>query len=65
MCQAPVGKVIKVDNGKLIIEYKGKNRELRSKLMDVCVNDYVLFSVDIAIDKIDQEEALAILEDME
>ena len=64
MCQAPVGKVIEVDKGKLVVEYKGKRRELRSRLPDVGKGDYVIFSVDIAIDKVDQEEAEMILGSM-
>jgi hydrogenase maturation factor len=61
MCQAPVGRVIGVGQGTLTITYKDKTRELRSKLSGIMPGDYVLFSLDIAIDKIDEEEAVAIL----
>lgn len=64
MCQAPVGRVIKSEQGRLVVEYKGKTRELRSRLPDVGVGDYVLFSVDIAIDKVDREEAEMIMKGM-
>ena len=57
MCQAPVGKVVRVEDGKLTVEYKGETKELRSKLQDVKAGDYVLFSPGIAIDKVDEEEA--------
>lgn len=65
MCQAPVGKVVKVSAGSLTVEYNGKTRELRSRLADIAPGDYVLFSVDIAIDRIDKEEAEAILQGMQ
>lgn len=61
MCQAPVGKVIKVNNTTIIIEHKGKTRELESKLVNVKEGEYVMFSLNIAIDKIDEEEAKMIL----
>lgn len=64
MCQAPVGKVVSLDKEGITVEYKGKTRKLRSKLLDVKKGDYVLFSLDIAIDKVDAEEAEAILGDM-
>jgi hydrogenase maturation factor len=57
MCQAPVGKVVSAEGGKLIVEYNGKRRELRSRLPDVKAGDYVQFSLDIAVDKVDKEEA--------
>jgi hydrogenase maturation factor len=67
MCQAPVGKVIDIDNSKdrITVEYNGKKRELRSKLVDVKKGEYVLFSLDIAIEKIDKEEAMMILGGMQ
>ena len=65
MCQAPVGKVVSTENGRLLVEYKGKQRALRSKLKDIAVGDYVTFSLDIAIDKMDKEEAEAVLKEME
>ncbi|MGD0728765.1 MAG: HypC/HybG/HupF family hydrogenase formation chaperone [Candidatus Micrarchaeaceae archaeon] len=61
MCQSPVGKVIKVNDSTILIEHKGKTRELDSKLVDVKVGEYVMFSLNIAIDKIDEEEAKMIL----
>lgn len=61
MCQAPVGKVTNVDGGMLTVTYKKGTRNLRSKLADIKPGDYVIFSMDIAIDKIDEEEALQII----
>lgn len=65
MCQVPVGKVVRVGKKSITIDYKGERRELRSKLADVREGDYVQFSLDIAIDKIDPEEAALITGDME
>ena len=61
MCQAPVGKVITIGKDKLVVDYRGKKRELRSKLTNVSKGDYVLFSVNLAIEKIDDEEAMEIM----
>lgn len=61
MCQAPIGKVTGVSEGKLIVECKGKKLELKSKLAGVKNGDYVLFSSGIAMDKVDKEEAEMIL----
>lgn len=64
MCQSPVGRVVKVNDGKIVVEYNGKHRELDSKLVKVREGDYVMFSLNIAIDKIDAEEAEMILGSM-
>jgi hydrogenase maturation factor len=64
MCQAPVGKVVGFDKDGIIVEYKGNTRKLRSRLPEVKEGDYVLFSLDIAVDKVDAEEATAILGNM-
>jgi hydrogenase maturation factor len=61
MCQAPVGKVVKVGENSITVEYKGKRRKLRSRLPDVKEGEYVTFSLDIAIDRIDEDEALIII----
>lgn len=63
MCQAPIGKVTKVSEGKLVVDYKGKEMELKSKLQNVKKGDYILFSYNIAIDTVDKEEAEMILDD--
>jgi hydrogenase maturation factor len=57
MCQGLVGKVISTERDGIVVECKGEKRKLRSKLTDVKVGDYVMFSLDIAIDKVDKEEA--------
>ena len=65
MCQAPVGKVVGIGNGTVTVEYNGRRRELKSKLLGHIKNgDYVLFSLDIAIDRVDKEEAEMIMRGM-
>jgi hydrogenase maturation factor len=59
MCQVPAGRVVAVGEKRLTIEYNGKRRELRSILPGIKVGDYVSFSLDMAIDRIDEEEAKA------
>ena len=61
MCQAPVGKVIKVGKGTVTVSYKKGTKELDSKLVELKKGDYVMFSLDIAIEKIDEEEAKMML----
>ncbi len=57
MCHAFVGRVVKVNGDKVLIDYKGKRMELASKLVKVKVGDNVTFSAGIALEKIDEEEA--------
>ena len=61
MCQAPIGKVVKVNGDQVTVDCNGKTRVLNSKLLKLSVGDYVQFSLDIAIDRIDEEEAKMIL----
>ena len=57
MCQIAVGKVLSVGNGRVLVRYKDGVRELNSKLVDLEEGDYALFSSDIALEKVDEEEA--------
>jgi hydrogenase maturation factor len=61
MCQGFVGKVKSTGKGLLVVEYKGRSVELRSNLQQVIRGDYVLFASGIALDRVDAEEALAVL----
>jgi hydrogenase maturation factor len=61
MCQAAVGKVVDAHDDKIVVVHNGKKRELNSKLVKVKKGDYVTFSLNIAIEKIDEEEAKMIL----
>lgn len=60
MCQGFIGKVISVDKDSITVEYNGEELRLNSKLLNanmVNEGDYVLFSSDLAIDKVDKDEA--------
>lgn len=57
MCQATVGKVIGIGKGRITVECNGKTRELDAKLVQVKKGDYVLFSADIAIERVEKDEA--------
>ena len=61
VCQATVGKVTGVDKGRITVEYNGGVRELDSKLVKVVEGDYVLFSADIAIEKVEKDDAEEIM----
>lgn len=64
MCQAPLGRIIKVSKNRITVESNGKTRELDSKLKDVKEGDYVIFSVNLAIEKVDEDEAKMMLGDL-
>ena len=67
MCQALVGKVVKVNGsaGTVSVEHSGKTEVLNAKLVEVAEGDYVTFSKGMAIEKIDKEEADMILGNIE
>jgi len=64
MCQAAVGKVIRVDGKSITVEFNGKTRMLDSGLVEAKVGDYVQFSMNIALDRVDEDEARIILSGM-
>lgn len=61
MCQAPLGRVVKVGKGTITVKYKNGMRELNSKFVEVKKGDYVLFSLDMAIEKVSDDEAKMML----
>ena len=61
MCQAPLGRVVKIGKGKITVKYRKGTRELNSKFVDVKKGDYVLFSLNIAIEKVGDDEAKMML----
>jgi hydrogenase maturation factor len=61
MCQASVGKVVKVGKNEVTVESRGREVALGSRIPDVKEGDYVLVSGKIAVDKIDEEEARILL----
>ena len=61
MCQTLIGKVRESGEGNITIEYRGRTVRLRSKLAGLKIGDYVIFSSGIALDTIDEEEAVMVL----
>ena len=67
MCQAMVGRVVKVNKtaGTVSVKYGGKTEVLNAKLVDAQEGDYITFLKGMAIEKIDKEEADMILGNLE
>ncbi len=63
MCQAPIGKVVNADGRKITVESNGKMVLLRSLIPDISVGDYVFFSSDMVVEKVENEEALLMMDD--
>jgi hydrogenase maturation factor len=57
MCQANLARIIELVDGGAIAEVKGKRRKILTDLVDVGPGDYVLCSLDLAIERVDPEEA--------
>jgi hydrogenase assembly chaperone HypC/HupF len=57
MCQAILGKIIQLKGKEAIVEIKGTKRKINTELVDVKKGDYVLCSLNIAIEKVEPEEA--------
>jgi hydrogenase expression/formation protein HypC len=66
MCLATPLKIIKIENGKAIVESDGKTNLIDLSLIsDPKVGDYILSHGDMAINKIPKEEAEKILKMIE
>jgi hydrogenase maturation factor len=65
VCRAFVGKVVKIEKDKLTLDYNGQKTEVRSNLQDIKIGDNVMFSLDIAMEKVDEEEAKIIRGELE
>jgi hydrogenase maturation factor len=57
MCQATLGRVIEVLGKESIVNIKGKRRKVITELLDVEKGDYVLCSLNLAVEKVDPKEA--------
>jgi len=63
MCLGIPAKIIKIENGMGIIDMEGTQKEVSLLLQeDAKVGDYVVVHAGFAIQKIDEEQALASLE---
>lgn len=62
MCLAIPGKIIKVDNNKLVVKYPKETREVLNSGLKVKVGDYVMVQMGIAVSQITSKEAQISLE---
>ena len=63
MCLAVPGRIIEIEGKTAIVDFGGVKREVRLDLLpDVEVGDYVIVHTGFAIERLDEERALEILE---
>jgi len=61
MCLTIVGKILEVNGKKGVAEVDGERREVNLGLVDVKIGDYVSCSLDLAIEKLETDDAIDIL----
>jgi len=61
MCQAPLGKVVATGDGSVTVKYKGRMLILNAGLVEAEKGDYVFFSDDIALERVEKEDAETLL----
>lgn len=61
MCQAPLGEVVAAGDGSVTVKYKGKLLILRAGLVEAGKGDYVLFAGDMALERVEKEDAEMLL----
>ena len=61
MCVTIVGKVVKANGKKGVVEIGGKTQEMNLSLVDVKRGDFVSCALGLAVEKIDAGEAVSIL----
>lgn len=62
MCLSIPGKVLRIDEDEIIIEYPGEERKVNICLLDLKVGDYVIVSGGVVVSKISKERAIKFLE---
>ena len=62
MCLAIPGKVEKIENNKIVIDYGIEKREAGTSLIEVKEGDYVIVNAGFIIEKIPEKEAKQALE---
>ncbi|NJE62253.1 HypC/HybG/HupF family hydrogenase formation chaperone [Thermococcus sp. 21S7] len=63
MCLAIPGRIIEINGKVAIVDFGGVRREVRLDLLpEVGVGDYVIVHTGFAIERLDEERALEILE---
>jgi hydrogenase assembly chaperone HypC/HupF len=61
MCITAIGKIIRLDKNKALVQLKKSTREVRTDLLDVKEGDYIYVSGKLAVEKVEKEEAEKIL----
>ncbi|NJE01667.1 HypC/HybG/HupF family hydrogenase formation chaperone [Thermococcus sp. JdF3] len=63
MCLAVPGKVVEIHGKTAVVDFGGVRREVRLDLLpEVGIGDYVIVHTGFAIERLDEERALEILE---
>lgn len=62
MCLAIPGKVVEIEEGRIVLEYPGEVREVEMSLVDLVVGDYVIVSGGVIVTKVGEERARKFLE---
>ncbi len=57
MCLSIPGKVEKIEDGKIVINYGSEKREAETSIVDISVGDYVIVNNKIIVNKISKKEA--------
>lgn len=57
MCQAALGKIIEMDDKEAIVQMRDGRRKVNTDLLDVKEGDYILCSLNLAVEKVDPEDA--------
>ncbi|MBI2597876.1 MAG: HypC/HybG/HupF family hydrogenase formation chaperone [Candidatus Diapherotrites archaeon] len=61
MCIAIVGKLVKVNGKTGVAKVDGKSRQIDMSLVDAKRGDFVSLALNLAVEKLEKKEALAIL----
>jgi hydrogenase maturation factor len=61
MCITAIGKIIKVENNKALVQLEKSRREVRIDFVDAKKGDYIYVSGELGVEKIDKEDAKKIL----
>jgi hydrogenase assembly chaperone HypC/HupF len=65
MCITTIGKVLELDKNTALVQLRKSTRKVRTDLVDVKKGDYIYVSGNLAIEKIEKEEAEQILNSRE
>jgi len=57
MCITTIGKILKIEKNRALVQLKKSKREVRTDLLDVKEGDYIYVSGNLGIEKVDKEDA--------